>query len=707
MRKYLMLTEAVLDLMLMHEVWSAEKLPVDSERYGIASEPLSDEVVAYYSAQEGGSSYFALIDLVSLSNLLAVGGGDVFDVYRRIVRVVKGLRSPPIHLPRQWSEYHYRNLLTFFALPKGIANLRWVAESDGINRCVRFDAITSSADQVDLAKYLPTSWPNDFEELMTKARSLRAPKPSTVNQAEGLVTEIDLSVIGSSSVAKNRTYEDWLRDLSDSQKNILALDTQSSVRIVGPAGSGKTLALCLRVLQISRSSDVISQGRKILVATHSWAMAERIDGILCALNGGVIPSGAVVFPLLSLLQLHAGHIGQQAVEVIGDDSTEGRVKVIEIIKQILDADGFRRDGLSDWILAGLKSPDDGRPKLDLLFNLYEEISGVLTASSVAPDDPEAVRAYLTGVREDWMPPFVSMADRSFVLHVYKSLLRILVDRSAITTDQFVLDSIRVLETYTWRMRRETDGYDYIFVDELQLFDAQERSALELLGRSRKGVPFVTAEDPSQGVFSSLHSRRGVVSNQAVYLETIHRFDKEIFDLISFFYQKFPLNTLPLKIGPNRPSGSEVPKLYLAADSDSGVELIVSLVQQALRSASGSDRVCIATMGDTDARICDLLESNKIPSTRLASFDDVEQLGYRKKSVIVAPWQFIGGTQFSHVILSTLDISPAVTSFGKRHELTGVYLSCSRATRSLSIVSGDYVPLVVRDAKEHGLIALQG
>ncbi len=688
----------------MHEIWGQDKLPVDSERHGIASQALSDEIMAYYSAQEATGSFFALIDLESLSALLTVVGGDVFDVYRRIVRVVKGLRNPPIHLPRQWSEYHYRNLLTFFALPKGIANLRWVAESDGNNSCVRFDAITSSSDQVDLAKYRPTTWPDGFESLISRARGLKAPKPNTLNQSEGLVAEVDLSVIGSGSVVKNRTYEDWQPHLSESQKNILALDTQSSVRIVGPAGSGKTLALCLRVLLVSRSPDVISQGRKILVATHSWAMAERIDGVLCALNGGVVPSGVVVFPLLSLLQLHAGHIGQQVVEIIGDDSTEGRVKVLEIIRQIIDADGFRREGLSDWILTGLLAPDDGRSRLDLLFNLYEEISGVLTASSFAPDDPDAVRSYLAGAREDWMPPFELMADRSFVLNIYKSLLRILVDRSAITTDQFVLDSIRVLETYTWRMRRETDGYDYIFVDELQLFDAQERSALELLGRSRKGVPFVTAEDPSQGVFSSLHSKRGMVSNQTVYLETIHRFEKEIFDLIRFFYQKFPLNTLPLKIDPNRPSGAGVPKLYLATDRDAGVELVVTLVQDALRAATGSDRVCIATMGDTDALICDLLESKKISATRLASFDDVEQLGYRKKSVIVAPWQFIGGTQFSHVILSTLDISPAVTSFGKRHELTGVYLSCSRATRSLSIVSSDYVPLVVRDAKEHGLIA---
>ena len=88
-----------------------------------------------------------------------------------------------------------------------------------------------------------------------------------------------------------------------------------------------------------------------------------------------------------------------------------------------------------------------------------------------------------------MPPFTTIADRAFVISIYRGFIENLIDRSAITTDQFVLDSIRVLETFTWRMRKETEGYDYIFVDELQLFDPQERSALELLGRSRRGVPF--------------------------------------------------------------------------------------------------------------------------------------------------------------------------------------------------------------------------
>jgi hypothetical protein len=254
------------------------------------------------------------------------------------------------------------------------------------------------------------------------------------------------------------------------------------------------------------------------------------------------------------------------------------------------------------------------------------------------------------------------------------------------------------------MRKETDGYDFIFVDELQLFDSQERSALELLGRSRKGVPFITAEDPSQGVFSSLHSKRGTVTNQTVYLDTVHRFDKGIFDLISFIYQKFPLNTLPLKIDSAKTSASEIPKLHLVDNSADAVKAVLDITERIGKENSADARICIATLGDSDTQICDGLAARRIAYTRLHSFDDVEQLSYSKRSVIVAPWQFIGGTQFSHVIVAAFDVAPALTAFGKRHELTSIYLSCSRATRSLDIICSGYVPHVIGDAKEHKLIS---
>ena len=89
--------------------------------------------------------------------------------------------------------------------------------------------------------------------------------------------------------------------------------------------------------------------------------------------------------------------------------------------------------------------------------------------------------------------------------------------------------------------------------------------------------------------------------------------------------------------------------------------------------------------------------------RLQGFDDVEQLAYCKRSIIVAPWQFVGGTQFSHVVVVAAAISAPTSQFGKLRELIAVYLSCSRASQSLAVVCSNYTPSVLRDAKEHGLL----
>ena len=704
---YIAITESALDLLLLNDLIGEDNFPSVDENSGLFSSQLDKQIYGFYARNETAEPYVALIKVASLKELTATAGSYVQDIYRRIARVVKGLRNPPIHLPRQWSEYHHKNLLAFFALPKTASGCRWIAESDNQRRCLRFESITSTGEQVDLADFVPSKWPEKLDDALAKLANKNIRQEFNEAGKNFFAEEVDLQVIGSGSVVRNRTFEGWSEFLSEAQKKVLSQPVNSSVRIVGPAGSGKTLALCLRAVQIARDEEVSTKGKKVLVATHSWAMTERIDGIISVLNGGVPVNGITVFPLLSLLQMHAGNIGQQRVEIIGDDSTDGRVKSIDIIKKIISKDRPERKGISQWILDALSSGEDSRARIDLLFNLYEEISGVLTASGVTLDDQESVQGYLTGAREEWMPPFSSLGDRKFVIGIYKDFLRELVDRASITTDQFVIDSIRVLETFTWRMRKETEGYDFILVDELQLFDSQERSALELLGRSRKGVPVITAEDPSQGVFSALHSKRNLMNGlESVYLDTIHRFDKGIFELIKFIYQRFPLNTLPLRVDPLKGSDYELPKLHLCYRDDQAIDSAVNLAAQLFnRAAPGQDeRICLATLGDVDSIIRERLVREGLSVVQLTSFDDVEQLTYSKRSLIVAPWQFIGGTQFSHVIVVAAAMPSAQSLFGKLRELTAVYLSCSRAANSLHIICGGYVPKIVQDAKEQALLS---
>jgi hypothetical protein len=700
MIKYLIITESALDHCLLNNQFSDDFLPKeDANLRGIL---LSGEIVGFRTANEPDDQYVAFINKSCVEELRTIGCTPD-DAFRRIARVVKGLKSPPIHLPRQWSEYHHKNLLAFFALPKALSRRRWIADLNSSAKAVRFDFLALTSSDVDLTKYIPSAWPENMEDLLVTLASSGF-TTDQITPTDALAEEIDLKAIGSASVASNKTYEEWMNQLTSSQNDVLKHSIGSSIRIVGPAGSGKTLALCIRALQITRDTEVKAKGKKVLIATHSWAMSERIDGVLSVLNGGLPPAGITTFPLLSLLELHAGHIGQQRTDVIGDDSSDGRNKSMEIIKHVLSvSERSVGSGISQWIVDGLAAADGSRMRLDLILNLYDEISGVLTASGVAPDDPDSIRQYINNSREDWMPPFSTVADRGFVISIYREFIQELVDRASITTDQFVLDSIRVLETFTWRMRKETDGYDFILVDELQLFDPQERAALELLGRSRKGVPFVTAEDPSQGVFSALNARPGIAQNELVYLDTVHRFNRQIFELISFIYQKFPLNTLPLKIDKSKKDGQQRPRLYTFDNDESAINRAIEITEQISRLSTASDRICLATLGDVDSRLADLLEQRRLSVTRLTSFDDIEQLAYSKRSIVVAPWQFIGGTQFTHVIVVAVGVAPPNSQFGKLRELISVYLACSRAVQSLDVICDSYTPSVIREAKDSGFL----
>jgi hypothetical protein len=701
MPKYIIVTEAALDAALVSSAFSnTSGLPETTNGvYGIL---VSDEIIGFRVRHQREPTFFGAVSTDWINILLGAGGTPV-EVFQRIARVLKGLKSPPVHLPRQWSEYHHRNLLSFFALPRDVANFRWIVELGGAEKIASFDSLTSDADEVDLSRFNPMDTAAKFVDAAKLL--IEAEIPNDEEEApEALAQEVDLQAIGSNSVVAGRTYEDWKRHLTPEQLQILGNSIDTSVRIVGPAGSGKTLSLCMRALQIATDPNVLSQGKRVLVATHSWAMSERIDGILSTLNAGLPPEGVTVFPLLSLLELHAGHIGQHRTEIIGDDSTDGRVRSLEIIGGVVSKiDVSKFSDVSEHLIEGLLSKDDGRSRIDLIINLYEEISGVLAASGVAPDDPNAIQDYMTSKREDWMPPFDTIADRGFAIAVYRQFIQNLVDRAAITTDQFVLDSIRVLETFTWRMKKETEGYDYIIVDELQLFDPQERSALELLGRSRKGVPFVTAEDPSQGVFAALNMRRANVDNVPVYLDTVHRFNRQIFDFINFLYQQFPLNALPLKISDKKEQGGSRPILISCKSDEAAILTTGETVEILARDAESGQRICVVTLGDVDEQLVSNLDDRGLVVTRLESFDDIEQLSYRKRSIVVSPWQFIGGTQFAHVLVLALGIKEQTSQFGRLREMIAVYLSCSRAADTLRVICAGYIPPVIAEAREQGLL----
>ena len=82
--------------------------------------------------------------------------------------------------------------------------------------------------------------------------------------------------------------------------------------------------------------------------------------------------------------------------------------------------------------------------------------------------------------------------------LYDMLVRHLTARHEMTTDQLINDYLGSLSTYRWHAQRGERGYDVIFVDELHLFNEQERMVFPHLTRDPDAYPVVfMALDPRQ------------------------------------------------------------------------------------------------------------------------------------------------------------------------------------------------------------------
>lgn len=676
----------------------------DSSVKGVYYEELSNGVVAFGTGHEQEGEFCALIDESLLQRL----SGNADAMYTRIARVLKSARSPPVHLPRSWAEYHFKNLLTFFVgNDDDGAGHRWLAEIDGTARVVRFLGLSHPAGKVNLAEWIPPvladpmpkfrHWVSDLS-----LRGVEAPADPSFSE------QVDLKAIGSDAVVQGYSYDTWLPKLKEEQRKIVNSDLSSSIRVIGPAGSGKTLTLCMRAMRIARDQDVIASRKRILIVTHSWAMTERIDGILHSLGDGHVPESISVLPLLYILQSHAGSVGQVANSVLGEDSAEGQRIVLDILDQILEDEVAKpsaalKAGMSDYLSRALDSKH-GHVRTDLLMDLYEEIIGVLSPQGILPNDSDKVADYLIAPRNESLPPFVTKSDRQFCILVFERLLRKLVDLGAITTDQLVLDCIRVFETFSWNVRRETDGYDYILIDELQLFDSQERLAISLLSRSRPGMLFLSVEDPSQGMFSALNERGSALRpGDKVYLEETHRFRAGLFEFISFLYAQFPLNAAPLRVALSEQKVRK-PRLIQTTSTDEVVSLCVERAREVAESKEKGRRLCVICVGPMEQRIFDAIRgADASACVMLRSFDDVELLSYQRKAAVVSSWQFVGGTQFSDVVLVAAGVPRPTTAHAKLRELTAIYLGSSRASSALEILCDSRVPDVLQSAVKERLL----
>lgn len=702
---YIAITEGAAEILASH-AGNLSNPPFLEGRHDEVSFCNLEDRGVIWSTKDKAGCHFALLPIAELG--MFPGGTDPKEVFARILRMIRATTKFPIRLPSSWSEYHFKSLIAFFALPRTVDNVRWIAEIDDSQKSVKFLALTTPGKPQELEKFVTPVVPDLRAQVDTAVKTTPTLAPA---RDSGLVDRVDFDAIGAAAISKSLTFEQWLGELNPNQREVL--DTASgSVRIVGPAGSGKTLTLCMRAIAQIRAAELAGRPIRALFATHSWAMAERVDDTLIGLNEGQPVSSITVYPLLQVLNDIVGGSILRGLRLLGDDSTDGRRLQIGYLIDSLTTIGvsdialLRAQGLSPECASALEG--DGPARAEVVENIYEEINGVLLAEGLIPGDRRKEEDYLSRARADDLPPFPLRGDRAMVLLIYREFLSRLREREFITTDQLVSDATKVLETFTWGVKRESEGFDLILIDELQLFDAQERFALALLASAPEETTFVTAEDPSQGLFSSILPawQKDVPtrnSRRQVELTAPLRFTPGILSFVYHLYLAFPLNAHALSIE-TLDSHEGRPQILQATSEEDALRRASELAKSVASQLAPTSRLAVISVDGSAEKIAKSLRDTGVSNTvNILSLDDVDRLSYARRSVVVGEWQFLGGTQFTHVIVVGTHGVAGKSTFMRVRELTALYVASSRAARWLSLVLAGDIHSEVSSAIEKDLL----
>lgn len=662
---------------------------------------------------------------------------------RRAHQMALNAERLPVRVDPAWSPYHHDSFVAFFAVPRGaVGSLRWLAQvKPHGSRDVCFWALTSSSQPVQLERFKPRL--DDYDSAVAgwvEALRQAGKRFARLRRTErvGVTETVDLAATTYGAVTGNRLYSAWLERLTDEQKRFLEKPTVVSTRLRGPAGSGKTLLLELKVLRELYRAREDERPIRILFVTHSWTVAVQVDAALRQLDESGDLAEVEVLPLLAIAQdkLPAERQGR-GFDLLGEDNLSG--KMLQLKEIDASVANFVK---GDWLTFASRCSRDfvervtapsGSPQRNaFVWDLMHEFASVLSAHGILPGI-NAARHYLPLHRMPWMMPLETDAEKLAVLEIYGAFVGSLRDQRLLSSDQLVNDFLNYLETFAWNLRRTDDGYDIICVDELHLFNEQERLALHYLSRDPDRYPLMfMALDPRQSpteayayggigaiaVSDSGEADAALGTVDLVELKTIHRFSPEILRLVRHINDSFPA----LDLGDDWAFGGDEVQTSVSAtgrtpfvishfDRDAEIAAVFESAANHASKVASDERVAIVLVDPLALNNYEGLADAKPNVMLIRGRDEIGALQYSRRSVVISAAEYLAGLQFGVVVVAGFPPeSNRTANLGhqRRRLLSLLYLAVSRATSDVEIhvnIEDGGIPDVLEAAAESKIVQL--
>lgn len=639
-------------------------------------------------------------------------------ILRASNRIIMGRRRS---IAPSWHPFHHDNLLTFQAD-------RFVRQQDGgrsnAGRVVMRLAGTTEifAFQLDREGVRDISMFVPDEELVAQAIAL-LPNVLASGTAIGHSTYDHTVSLGQIPAIRgmNHSTDEWYHTwFTNPQRAFVDNNDEGGLRLIGPAGTGKTRTLVVKALRMLL--DVPSKKLdRILFLTHASRTAQDVEDMVQAMERergiDLLLSERPRLAVQTIYTLAQSQMGYdlKTISPISIDGHEGReyqaILLNDLIDQFLDGDWVTyRAGCSEPLREYMESDRESPRRRFFLWDVLNEFACVLDAEGVR-SDPERRKSYIANnKRKAWMWHLPKREDRAVIAGLYDLFRAKLRQDRIIGTDQMVTDYLRHLDSFRWEALQPDEGYDAVFVDELHLFNRQERMVFRHMLRNAEATPRVymayDAKQSPRDTFMGLPSmemqeldlwkdaRLGKMGK--IELNDVFRYTPQIANALRAIDSQFPGQDLsddwlPMTAISHLADGP-VPTLQVVPSTSAMYGLVFKRARQLQLEAPKGARVAVLCVSQDRFQSYLQYTQARENYTAITSREDAAgSLKSNRKFIFSMP-EYVSGLQFDTVLLIDVNYNEmpqgAMTHNARRHFASIVYLGASRACQKLELYANE-------------------
>lgn len=551
-----------------------------------------------------------------------------------------------------------------------------------------------------------------LEQIPTLRNKLSEPTHLTEDKFE---KQKPLHLVGADKLTQNMAFkfmpfEAQLTKLTSSQQEVVNQDNiKSPIRVEGPAGTGKTISLVMRAARLLQKYRKEGRQFKVAFFAHSKTTEDAIKLMFRSTTNDLWENNeAQNIEIITLQEYCARFIQLSDTQIIDGDAYEAKqyqLLVIQDIYKEISSQFYRtyRPHLSEQLRRTL----DNENETSIVNMLQHEFS--VQIKGYAAEDFESykkLRPISNGL------PITTEDDKTYIYLLFSGYQNYLRKSSVFDTDDVVLEAISRFRGPLWKRARQQNGFDYIFIDEMHLFNANEQQVFHQLTKNaeQEEIPFCFALDYSQsigdhGELSNTYIEKKLAKNSITQeYGTVFRSSQEIAELCASItcsgaalFSAFinPYHVATSGFTAKEEQVCQFPTLYMYNSDTSMLDSLKNHINDMIKTFQCSpSEIAVISFAHTQSITANVIAEKTGRSVHeLVSKNSIISHISHDSSIVFSTPENINGLEFSGVILLGVDEGrvPATSStdisenYLRYRALNQLYLSCSRARFQVRIL----------------------